>query len=236
MVHFSTLSNDYFSCVHRRAYNEVMRLNYSKFFIIFVLAVGFFLLPSRIFAQAVGANLPKQPVGCVQVGCNGEVCTDAGRASSIITTCEAKPVYQCYEGAACERQANGQCGFTLSPEAKACVASYGGTSNETTPPTENSANPTHPTEVPPATACTPRPSCLDSYPKCTIAEPAGGWCPSSVTFNPADINRDGKVNLLDYSLLAGQFLKQGKYQSADINRDGRVDLADYSLLVRAFQP
>ncbi|MCC6934471.1 MAG: hypothetical protein IT406_02125 [Candidatus Yanofskybacteria bacterium] len=29
------------------------------------------------------------------------------------------------------------------------------------------------------TACTERPACLDATPPCDVAEPAGGWCPST---------------------------------------------------------
>jgi hypothetical protein len=46
-----------------------------------------------------------------------------------------------------------------------------------------------------------------------------------------DLNADGKVNLLDYSILVSDLFKTGANLSADINGDGKVNLLDYSILV-----
>src|ERR1035437_3218346 len=37
---------------------------------------------------------------------------------------------------------------------------------------------------PPMPACLPRPSCLDSSPRCMIAEPVSGWCPVTTSQSP----------------------------------------------------
>jgi hypothetical protein len=43
------------------------------------------------------------------------------------------------------------------------------------------------------------------------------------------------VNLIDYSILVANFLKTPiDNPRADINRDGKVDLKDFSILVRFF--
>jgi hypothetical protein len=55
---------------------------------------------------------------CVRTGCSGQVCADDHR----ITTCEFRPEYACYQQASCERQANGQCGFTQTAALTACLA------------------------------------------------------------------------------------------------------------------
>lgn len=55
--------------------------------------------------------------GCMSTGCSGQVCADA----DIITTCEYKPEYACYENAVCERQADGQCGWTLTAAVGRCL-------------------------------------------------------------------------------------------------------------------
>jgi hypothetical protein len=34
----------------------------------------------------------------------------------IASTCEWRPVYECYQEASCDRQPNGQCGFTPTYE------------------------------------------------------------------------------------------------------------------------
>lgn len=54
---------------------------------------------------------------CMKTGCSGQVCSD----QEVITTCEYKTEYECYKKATCERQANGDCGFTPTPELTACL-------------------------------------------------------------------------------------------------------------------
>jgi hypothetical protein len=54
---------------------------------------------------------------CMKTGCSGQVCSD----QEVMTTCEYKTEYACYKKAACERQANGDCGFTPTPELNACL-------------------------------------------------------------------------------------------------------------------
>lgn len=50
------------------------------------------------------------------------------------------------------------------------------------------------------------------------------------TYDSADLNQDGVVNLLDFSLLARQFGKKDYKGKEDINRDGKVDILDFSIL------
>jgi hypothetical protein len=40
----------------------------------------------------------------------------------MVTTCEFRPEYACYRDATCERQADGTCGWTETPELTACLA------------------------------------------------------------------------------------------------------------------
>jgi hypothetical protein len=54
---------------------------------------------------------------CKKTGCSGQVCSD----QEVITTCEYRTEYDCYKRAACERQRNGECGFTQTPELAACL-------------------------------------------------------------------------------------------------------------------
>ncbi|HKO63168.1 MAG TPA: hypothetical protein VJV03_18545, partial [Pyrinomonadaceae bacterium] len=54
---------------------------------------------------------------CIKTGCGGQVCSD----QEVMTTCEWRPEHECYRRARCERQANGQCGFTPSRELTACL-------------------------------------------------------------------------------------------------------------------
>jgi hypothetical protein len=57
--------------------------------------------------------------GCRRTGCSGQVCAE----SDIMTTCEFRPEYACYRDAVCERQADGSCGWTMSPALRACLES-----------------------------------------------------------------------------------------------------------------
>ncbi len=55
------------------------------------------------------------------------------------------------------------------------------------------------------------------------------------TFLPADINEDGHVNLLDFSVLASKYGQSGSSLGrSDINHDGTVNLLDFSLLASAY--
>jgi hypothetical protein len=54
---------------------------------------------------------------CIKTGCGGQVCSD----EEVFTTCEWRPEHECYRRARCERQANGECGFTQTRELTACL-------------------------------------------------------------------------------------------------------------------
>lgn len=60
------------------------------------------------------------PAKCYIGGCSAQLCTDQPDAMS---TCEYKESYACYKTAVCERQTNGQCGWTQTPQLAACLAS-----------------------------------------------------------------------------------------------------------------
>lgn len=55
---------------------------------------------------------------CRKTGCSGQICAD----SDIITTCEFRSEYACFQNARCERQQNGECGFTQTSELTSCIA------------------------------------------------------------------------------------------------------------------
>lgn len=59
--------------------------------------------------------------GCAVAGCSGQICTDAERASDLVTTCEYRPEYGCYKTARCERRSSGVCGWTKTTELSACL-------------------------------------------------------------------------------------------------------------------
>lgn len=56
---------------------------------------------------------------CYVGGCSGQICSDK---EGIASTCEFRPEYSCYRTAKCERQQNGQCGWTQTNELKMCLS------------------------------------------------------------------------------------------------------------------
>ena len=61
-------------------------------------------------------NAPAAP--CMKSGCSGQVCADR----SVITTCEMRREYACFQSATCERQVDGACGWTQTPALTSCLA------------------------------------------------------------------------------------------------------------------
>lgn len=56
---------------------------------------------------------------CFVGGCSGQICSDN---PDVVTTCEWREEYGCYKNATCERQANGECGWTETEELSQCLA------------------------------------------------------------------------------------------------------------------
>lgn len=66
-------------------------------------------------------DVTKKPVAlgkCYVGGCSGQICSDQEGA---ISTCEYRAEYACYKTATCERQQNGQCGWTSTPALTMCL-------------------------------------------------------------------------------------------------------------------
>ncbi len=59
--------------------------------------------------------------GCEVGGCSGQLCGEAGAMRDIVTTCEYRAEYACYQVARCERQMDGQCGWTETTELTQCL-------------------------------------------------------------------------------------------------------------------
>jgi eight-cysteine-cluster-containing protein len=70
---------------------------------------------------------PKATGGCMVGGCSSQLCAEEG--SDVVSTCEWRESYACYQTAKCERQASGQCGWTDTPELTQCLISAQGTAD-----------------------------------------------------------------------------------------------------------
>ncbi len=67
---------------------------------------------------AAGNQQPAPQPTCFVGGCSGQLCSDQLGA---VSTCEYKQEYACYKTATCERQPNGQCGWTQTVELTSCL-------------------------------------------------------------------------------------------------------------------
>jgi eight-cysteine-cluster-containing protein len=59
---------------------------------------------------------------CHVAGCSAQVCSER---EDVVTTCEWRAEYACYQSARCEPQADGLCGWTPTPELLACIEAAG---------------------------------------------------------------------------------------------------------------
>jgi len=78
-------------------------------------------LKATKFYLRAGAQIGGSPSGakrCFKTGCSSQICAD----DNVVTTCEFRPEYACYQKAICERQKSGECGFTQTAELQSCLA------------------------------------------------------------------------------------------------------------------
>ena len=61
---------------------------------------------------------PAVAEGCYIGGCSSQICSDQPDA---VSTCEWNESYACYQTAKCERQTNGTCGWTKTPQLVICL-------------------------------------------------------------------------------------------------------------------
>lgn len=65
--------------------------------------------------------------------------------------------------------------------------------------------------------------------------PAASPKPSSEQLNKFDLNGDGQINALDYSILLQNFGKNPKNRKADLNNDGVVDTKDLGIMAKEIE-
>jgi len=79
---------------------------------------GLMLKASQFYLQQEPKRSDAGLKPCMKTGCSGQICSD----HEVITTCEYRTEYECYKKATCERQVNGECGFTKTRELTDCLA------------------------------------------------------------------------------------------------------------------
>ena len=67
-----------------------------------------------------GSGAPVASGECIKTGCSGTICAEPG--NDVMSTCEMKAEYACYQSATCARQGDGACGWTQTPELAGCLA------------------------------------------------------------------------------------------------------------------
>ncbi len=72
----------------------------------------------NVVQHGVASN-PSPKGKCYVGGCSSQLCTDK---PDMISTCEYSEKYACYKSATCERQSNGECGWTQTATLTACLA------------------------------------------------------------------------------------------------------------------
>jgi hypothetical protein len=70
---------------------------------------------TQFYLRATDEVAEKQ---CFVGGCSGQVCSDR---EGVISTCEWREEYACYQSATCEVQTDGNCGWTQTAELQACL-------------------------------------------------------------------------------------------------------------------
>lgn len=88
-----------------------------------------------VLPHEAGLSTPEEPVvggveepkssasgGCAIGGCSAQLCGEASDMDSMVSTCEYREEYACYQTARCERQVSGQCGWTETPALNQCLA------------------------------------------------------------------------------------------------------------------
>lgn len=71
----------------------------------------------RIPVRFRADDTPTAAAPCRKTGCSGQICADQDMASD----CMFRPEYACYRAATCERQADGECGWTQTPALTQCL-------------------------------------------------------------------------------------------------------------------
>jgi len=80
--------------------------------------------------------------------------------------------------------------------------------------------------ITPTVTCTPRPACLDATPACKIPI-LESYCPKVVV--SGDANKDGNVDLVDFNIWRGEYLKTSTSNMADFDGSGSIDLSDFNI-------
>lgn len=80
---------------------------------------SYYIAPTPGYNYYPSNPAPQPQGGCYVSGCSNQICSDQ---QGMISTCEYREEYACYQGARCERQSNGQCGWTMTDQLYSCLS------------------------------------------------------------------------------------------------------------------
>jgi eight-cysteine-cluster-containing protein len=75
------------------------------------------------------ASRDKPPLKCVKGGCSGTLCVKEG--DEVVSTCEWKDEYACFQEATCKEQFFGRCGWVQDSKLKQCLKEKRGETQST---------------------------------------------------------------------------------------------------------
>lgn len=76
----------------------------------------------RVFTRDILVVRDPQPNDCVIGGCSSELCGERSESEQLVSNCEYRAAYACYNRfSACERQPDGQCGWTPTEGLSRCI-------------------------------------------------------------------------------------------------------------------
>lgn len=87
------------------------------FALVLVVVVWIVVFVSSRLPTSVANLVVEEEGACIVTGCSSQVCSN----EEVITTCEWKDAYACYQTAVCERQSDGACGWTSTEELTTCL-------------------------------------------------------------------------------------------------------------------
>jgi eight-cysteine-cluster-containing protein len=94
-----------------------MKYTWILLVILILIFAGWLLLKYSNMTESVVVDNPD--IGeCFIGGCSSQVCSED---PEVITTCEWREEYACYQSASCERQIDGECGWTETSELLMCL-------------------------------------------------------------------------------------------------------------------
>jgi S-layer homology domain len=77
-------------------------------------------LSRMIDESPMPTDIPVVGEGCKVSGCSATICQNESD-EEMVTTCEWREEYACYQHATCEKQNDGQCGWTPTEQLDACI-------------------------------------------------------------------------------------------------------------------